>query len=116
MQRSNSELGIISPSTSEFTITNKGDALSPTSFAGGTVWIDLAMTDDITDRAHVVRRWRFRIIGADGNYESITFKCEDYFQEFLEGDWPNTFRYIRYLMMMGEVLTATTYLGLTSLT
>ena len=34
--------------------------------------------------------WRFAIKNAEPDYQKIRFRCEDYYNQFIEGDYPNT--------------------------
>jgi len=90
LQRQKNEFGLISPSRMNFSVTNKGNVLSSEDFEGASVWVDLAMSDGIDPRAHVVRRWRFKAVSVDSNYEQLDFVCEDFFQQYLEGYYPET--------------------------
>jgi len=92
MNRPKSEYSIISPSDVTFGVSNIGHALDPADFVGGKVWISLYLDNGTVEG--VVRRWRFKIKSADPGPHEFTCNCEDFFQEILKGDYPNT-RYAR---------------------
>lgn len=85
--RPKSEMGLMSPSTLNFTISNKDAAIVADELEGGYVTLTLGMSNsDITDQ--VMLYWKFFIKKADYAYQSIVIQCEDYFQQYLEGNFP----------------------------
>lgn len=88
LARPKSELGLISPSEVTFCILDPEHLYNSATFTGGMALIALRMTSG-TDTEEI-GRWRFRIDRAEPEYGRIRIHCRDYYQDFLEGDWPNT--------------------------
>ena len=88
LNRATSEMGIQSPSGFSFGISNKDNTISASDLAGGTVLLRLAIGDGTNESA--IRQFKFKIKHAADVYQSISVVCEDFIQQYLEGDYPNT--------------------------
>ena len=88
LRRGSAESGILAPNDLRFTITNKNSALTADDFIGGNIWVHLSIGDD--DGTVIFHRWRFRVKKAVPTHQKIEFFCEDYIQEYLRADYPNT--------------------------
>ena len=82
-----SEVGLQSPNRLKITIGNQDNIYTPSDFETGQIWLALTIANS-TD-TEVFYRWRFRIRTASPAYQVIAFECEDYYSQFMEGDWPN---------------------------
>lgn len=87
-RRPKSEFSIIAPNDMQITISNKDHVLDPADFIGGRIWVGLHLDDGVD--ADVVKRWRFNIKNADPGPHAFDLVAEDFFQEILKGDYPNT--------------------------
>jgi len=90
LSRSKSEENIIAPSEVEIEIGNVGNTYSAENFVDGSVLISLLIDDTL------IAKWKFNVIEAYGGYQTITLKCEDFLQKYLEGAYPNT-QYVKAL-------------------
>ena len=88
LRRPSSENAIIAPSNITFVVSNKDSSLTASNFTGGVVWIHLSISDGTNSWR--VRKNRFKVKTCEPGYQKMTFKCEDYLQDFLRGDYPNT--------------------------
>lgn len=100
MYRNKSEMGLIAPNTLTFTVLNPGTTMAPKDFNGGTVRIALKVSNG-TD-AEVIRRWRFVIKKTEPEYQKFRVICEDYLQNLMRGDYPNT-RLIREIFDNSDI-------------
>ena len=110
MQRGRSEIGIQAPSEFTFSVSNKDNTLHPTTFDGGQVLVRLVVKAELTtgdepggdiDESGAVihegtnegeveiRSWRFQFTGVESDYQRLRFRCRDWLQAYLEGDYPN---------------------------
>lgn len=80
--------GIITPSEVTFTVTNKNNVLSFSDFTGGEVLIQCFVTDIVTEV--FAMSWMFKVKVCQPGYQNLKFTCEDFLQEYLRGDYPNT--------------------------
>lgn len=88
LSRPISEAGLQVPSTTSFSLINKDYEYNFMNYINGEVWITLYIEDAI--RGIVFGRWRFAIKSTEPAYQKIRFKCEDYYSQYMEGDYPNT--------------------------
>lgn len=88
LNRANSENGIQSPNTLTFSVTNSGDALTASDFAGATVRLELLL--QTATAVNTIARWAFRVLRCEAIYQNLDFTCEDFIQQYLEGDYPKT--------------------------
>ncbi len=87
LQRPKTETGIMAPSEFSFSITNKDNVYDPADFEDGYVKVSLAMSDGVLSEV-IIQIWKFLIKKAEGEYQKIKFICEDFFQQYIEGDYP----------------------------
>lgn len=85
--RPKTEMGIMSPSTLNFTISNKDSVISADDLEGGNVTLTLGMSNATYSDTEILK-WKFFIKKADAYYQSIVIQCEDFFQQYLEGNFP----------------------------
>ena len=88
LNRAMSEIGIQAPSTLSFDIANSGSTLTASDFVGATVQVDLVLSDWIDEE--ICAAWKFRVIRCEAGYQKLSFACEDFVQQYLQGDYPNT--------------------------
>lgn len=89
LARPKTEMGIMSPSSLSFTISNRSSLIDPDNLEEGFVTLILIMSDG-TNAAIEMMRWKFLIKKAKGAYQSIVIDCEDFYQQFIEGNYPIT--------------------------
>ncbi len=87
LQRPKTETGIMAPSELSFSIPNKDNVYDSTDFEDGYVKVTLVMSDTIISET-IIQVWKFLIKKAEGEYQKIKFICEDFFQQYIEGDYP----------------------------
>lgn len=85
--RPKTEMGIMSPSTLNFTISNKDHVISVDDLEGGNVTLILGMSNAAYTDTEILT-WKFFIKKADAYYQQIVIQCEDFFQQYLEGNFP----------------------------
>jgi len=88
MNRSKSELGIQAPNELRFRAANVDNAYTASNFTGGTVLLKEVISDGTDEE--IIRSWKFRIKDCASIYQELHFVCEDFLQEHLRGDYPNT--------------------------
>jgi hypothetical protein len=82
LSRPKTEMGIMSPSTMNFSISNKDAAIDHDDLEEGFVTITLVIN------AVSIAAWKYLIKKANAAYQSIDIQCEDFFQQFIEGNYP----------------------------
>jgi hypothetical protein len=82
LARPKTEMGVMAPSTLNFSISNKDAVISPDDLEDGTVTITLVINDAS------IASWKFLIKKASAAYQSIEIQCEDFFQQYIEGNYP----------------------------
>ena len=87
-RRGGSEYGVQAPSSLSFTLSNKNNALSASTFIDGTVLVTLVI-DDGTNIGEI-SQWKFVTINCEPGYQKLFFTCEDFLQQFLYGYYPKT--------------------------
>lgn len=85
--RPKTETGIVPPAELQFSISNKDNVYSPDDFEGGYVKLILLVGDTVNEPMEIAV-WKFLIKRVNGAYQSLDFTCEDFFQQYLEGDYP----------------------------
>jgi hypothetical protein len=88
MSRAKSVLGLQSPATTSFDVTDVAGGLSALDFVGGRVLVRLIMSDYTNEE--VIRSWLMTIKNCSAAYRILSFECEDILQAVLEGHYPNT--------------------------
>ena len=88
MRKSGAENRIISPSDITFSVTNENNTLTASDFEDAKVKIVLVLSDG--DYTEVIRTWRFQVDKVEDYYQELHFTCEDFVQQYLKGDYPNT--------------------------
>ncbi len=88
LNRTNSENGILGPSGLTFKISNPDNTLLWSDFIDGTVKIEIQMYDSSNN--FTARTNRFIIRDCLPGYQTLTFICEDFIQQYLRGSYPNT--------------------------
>jgi len=88
LRRNMAENTIIAPSDVSFTISNPSNTLIFGDFKGGTVLIELWLSDGTSDKK--IAGWKFRIKTAKPDYQNMRIVAEDWIQHYLKGDYPNT--------------------------
>ena len=85
--RSKSELGIQAPNELMFSVSNAGNTLTAANFEGGSVALKLAVSDGSNEE--IICTWKFTIKQCYPVFQTLKFQCEDFIQDYLEGDYPN---------------------------
>lgn len=88
LQRARSESGVQAPNELTFSVLNPANALTPSDFNGGKVYLALRISDGTNEE--VINRWRFAIKRAEPGYQQFKLTCEDFLSDFLKDDYPNT--------------------------
>ena len=88
LRRPITELGILAPSTLFFSVSNADGTLTASDFVGAKVQVDLVLSNWTTET--VCASWRFRCIRCEAAYYQLNFTCEDFVQQYLQGEYPNT--------------------------
>jgi len=88
LNRNLAENTIIAPSEVTFTISNQDSVLDFLDFKGGTVQIDLYISDGSSDIK--ITGWKFRIKTANPGYQNLKITAQDFLQYYLTGYYPNT--------------------------
>ena len=89
LRRNSAESGIISPSEVTFTISNANNTLAFLDFKGGSVKIELFLSN-ATYGEQKIAGWKFRIKTAQPGYQNLKITAEDFLQYYLKGSYPNT--------------------------
>lgn len=90
LNRSRSEQGVQAPSSLSFSIHNKGNVLSASTFTNSTVVLRLIMAEG-NGTPEEVMAFSFKVKGTPHDIEQkLFFDCEDILQQYLDGDWPDT--------------------------
>lgn len=89
LRRNIAENTVIAPSEVSFSISNSGGVLSFVDFKGGTVLIELYLSNAPLGERKIAS-WRFRIKTADPSYQKLNIVAEDFLQSYLRGYYPNT--------------------------
>lgn len=107
---SESEHGIQAPNTLSFQITNATNALTASDFLDASVKVDLIIPIDLIriseagdtriseagdtrvleDGNALMGTWKFNVKRCETEQQKLKFECEDFIQQHLKGDWPNT--------------------------
>uniref|UniRef100_A0A6M3KK59 Putative lectin/glucanase superfamily protein n=1 Tax=viral metagenome TaxID=1070528 RepID=A0A6M3KK59_9ZZZZ len=94
LSRSRNEFGIQAPNQFNFEITDSGNVLTASDYEGATVQVDLIVSDGSTDSNGLIYdialSWKMRCRRCYSTYQRLTFVCEDFLQEYLKGDYPDT--------------------------
>lgn len=88
LNRNKSELRIQAPNDLAFSITNPDNTLTAADFVDGTVHLKLVVSDGTDEE--IIRQWKFNVKRCESGYQKLSFVCEDFIQQYLEGDYPNT--------------------------
>jgi len=88
LRRSAGEAGIQAPNELNFTVENKDNALTAADFEGGRALVLLCLDDGAGEE--IIRSWHFHIKKATPTHQKIEFFCEDFIQQYLKGDYPDT--------------------------
>lgn len=89
LNRSLSELGVHAPNELTFEAQNTGPTLTPSSFEGATVTVNLVLSN-ATYADTSIMAWKFRVKRCVGEYQKLRFYCEDFLQQYLRGKYPKT--------------------------
>ena len=89
LRRNMAENTIIAPSEVTFNISNAGNVLAFSNFKGGSVLIELYLSNPSYGERKIAG-WKFRIKTAEPGYQNIKIIAEDFLQYYLRGDYPNT--------------------------
>ncbi len=85
-KRSSSEYNIQAPSRLTFSATNKNDTLTASDFVNGNVLVTLILESSTS--IEDIAEWKFIIKKCDPQYQILKFTCEDFLQQYLDGDYP----------------------------
>jgi len=89
LRRNMAENTVIAPSEVSFNISNSGNVLDFADFKGGSVLIELYLSN-ATYGDQKIAGWKFRIKTADPSYQTLKITAEDFLQSYLRGSYPNT--------------------------
>lgn len=89
ISRPKTETGIMPPSELTFSVPNKDSVLNPDDFEGGYVKLILMVGDTIAEDSQI-GIWKFLIKKVTVAYQLLDFTCEDFFQQYLQGDYPRS--------------------------
>lgn len=87
LSRPRTESGIMPPSELTFSVINKDNVYNADDFDDGYVTLSLHV-GDVTGAETKIRSWKFLIKKVDSAYQQLDFTCEDFFQQYIEGDYP----------------------------
>jgi len=88
LSRGKSELGIQAPNDLTFTIENTSNTLTASNFVDSSVTLDLVLSDGTDEET--IATWKFNTKRCEAIYQTLKFTCEDFLQQYLSGDYPNT--------------------------
>jgi len=88
LTRGKSELGLVTPNSLKFRFTNAGNTYTSAKLRGAAVLVKLVVSDGTL--TEIMRTWRFRVKKAEGAYQWMNVECEDFVQQYIKGDYPNT--------------------------
>ena len=88
LRRNMAENTVIAPSEVTFTISNPENVINFAAFKGGSVLIELYLSNLTTERK--IAGWKFKIKTADPAYQQLRITAEDFLQSYLKGSYPNT--------------------------
>jgi len=88
LNRNLAENTVIAPSEVTFNISNPENAFDFLDFKGGTVFIELYVSDGLQDVK--ITGWEFRIKTANPGYQNLKITAQDLLQYYLTGYYPNT--------------------------
>jgi len=83
-----SEFGIQAPNDLSFVVGNADDALTASDFEGASVTITPVLESGGTESS--LPGWKFVVRKCWGYYGKLFFICEDFIQQYLKGEYPNT--------------------------
>ena len=89
LRRNQSESGIIPPSDVTFSISNPDNTLNFLNIKGGSVLIELYLTSSTVAETKIAG-WLFKIKTCEPGYQKLRVVAEDFLQQYLRGDYPNT--------------------------
>jgi hypothetical protein len=87
LARPRTESGIMPPSELTFSIINTSNLYEPSDFENCYVTLHLFMGNG-TDAEVEIRAWKFLVKKVEGSYQQLDFTCEDFFAQYVEGDYP----------------------------
>ena len=87
LARPKTEIGIVPPNEISFSVNNPGSAYSPDDFEDGSLRLTLMASDNGGDLSKI-RAWLYKIKLVSAAYQQLSFNCEDFFQQFVEGNYP----------------------------
>ena len=88
LRRNMAENTVIAPSEVTFTISNPEGAIDFADFKGGSVLIELFLSNTTVEKK--IAGWKFKIKTADPAYQQLKITAEDFLQSYLNGYYPNT--------------------------
>ncbi len=88
LNRNLAENTIIAPSETSFTISNPDNVLNFLDFKGGSVTINLYLSNGKVDVK--IAGWKFKIKTANPGYQNLKIVAQDFLQDYLKGYYPNT--------------------------
>jgi len=89
LRRNMAENTVIAPSDVTFNISNSGNVLDFSDFKGGTVLIELYLSN-ATYGEKKIAGWKFKIKTSDPSYQKLRITAVDFLQSYLKGSYPNT--------------------------
>jgi len=84
LSASESEYGVQAPNTLSFQASNAGSILDASDFIDASVKVELVVNDLI------MGTWSFNVKRCNSESQKLLFECEDFVQQYLQGDYPNT--------------------------
>lgn len=87
LSRPRTESGIMPPAELSFSAINKDNVFSADDFEGGYVTLSLYMGDG-SGAEIKIRAWKFLVKKVEGSYQQLDFTCEDFFQQYIDGEYP----------------------------
>lgn len=88
LNRAKSEIGIQAPNELSFDVSNKDNTLTASDFVNGSVTLYLVISDGTDEE--IISTWKLNVKSCDAAYQKLSFVCEDFIQQYLQGDYPNT--------------------------